>query len=467
MKRDILIALAIFAVGLWHNLSYVDTTTFHRDEARWVGRAYFFDELWHPGSETWEDGYLTRGQPPLGSVVMGLGLTLQGRDTTTTRNRELYDFNHAQSWNRLQGRIPAQADIDAGRRTNAVIGALLGMVVFWIGRRLVNRVAGVFGALLLIVHPLHVYLSSLAGSDALLALLVALAALVAIHLSVRPSWLTSTLLGILLGLGAATKLSPLMLAFLAAGVGVVLLLNGKPWQSERVEAKQTQDLGWMLLTTPLVAFATFVAIYPYLWPEPLARTKTLFTFRANEMESQGSLWDDRLVTGVPDAISHVQLRIGEQLTSSNWLADRVGDRFGFTWELPWLDLALGTAGLGVLTLLAIIHGMRSRYTFALTILGGQTLITIVGMEVDFERYHIPIVVAVAVGFGVLVGQGWVLAVALAQRGYGLARGRTGRTTTTAPEPVAAERLTPRPAEETPAAVSSQRRSGVSALTDRL
>lgn len=467
MKRDILIALAIFAVGLWHNLAYVDTTAFHRDEARWVGRAYFFNELWHPGDETWEDGYLTRGQPPLGSVVMGLGLTLQGRDTTTTRDRQLYDFNHAQSWNRLYGRIPAQADIDAGRRTNAVVGALLGMVVFWIGRRLINRVAGVAGALLLIVHPLHVYLSSLAGSDALLALLVALAALVAIHLAERPSWPTSTLLGILLGLGASTKLSPLLLAFLVAGAGLVLLLNGKPWQSESAEAKQAQDLGWMLLTTPLVAFATFVASYPYLWPDPFGRTKTLFTFRATEMENQGSLWDDRLVTGVPDALSHVQLRIGEQLTSSNWLADRVGDRFGFSWDVPWLDLALGTAGLFVVMLLAIIHGVRNRYSFALVILGGQTLITIVGMEVDFERYHIPIVVALAVGFGVLVGQGWVLALALAHRGFSLARGRAGRAGSGTPELATAERPGLRPAEETPVAVSPQRRSGVRALTDRL
>ena len=467
MKRDILIALAIFAVGLWHNLAYVDTTKFHRDEARWVGRAYFWDELRHPGSETWEDGYLTRGQPPLGSILMGLGLTLQGRDTTTTRNRELYDFNHAQSWNRLYGRIPAQADIDAGRRTNAVVGALLGMVVFWIGRRLINRVAGVAGALLLLVHPLHVYLSSLAGSDALLAFLVALAALIALYLAERPSWLWTTVLGVVLGLGASTKLSPLLLAFLVAGVGVVLLLNGKPWRSESDEATQRRDLGWMLLTTPLVAFATFVASYPYLWPDPLERTKVLFTFRANEMESQGSLWDDRLVTGVPDAISHVQLRIGEQLTSSTWLADRVGDRFGFTWDLPWLDLALGTAGLGVLTLLAIIYGVRSRYTFALMILGGQTLITIVGMEVDFERYHLPIAVAVAVGFGVLAGQGWVLAVTLARRGSSLAARRASRAASTAPEAATAERPALRPADDATVTAPRQGQPGVRALTDRL
>ena len=415
MKRDLPIALLIFALGLWHNLGYVDTTAFHRDEARWVGRAYFWNELFHPSSETWADGYLTRGQPPLGSYVMGLGLVIQGRDTDTTIRHQLYDFNKSQAWNRLNGRIPIQADIDAGRRTDAFIGALLAMVVFYIGRTLVNRVAGFVAAALLIVHPLHVYLSSLAGSDALLGLLVALSALVAIQLARQPAWWRAVLLGVLLGLGGATKLSPLILAFAVAEVGVILLLNGKPWRTRTDEARHAQDLGWMLLTTPLVAFAAFVASYPYLWSDPIGRTRTLFQFRSDEMTNQGELWEDRAVTGLPDAISHVRLRLGEQLTSSEWLSVRVAERFTWSWDAPWLDLGLGMLGLGLLALVATVNGIRSPQALALVVLVGQVAITLVGMQADFERYHLPMVILTMVGVGALAGYGWMLATVAATR----------------------------------------------------
>lgn len=438
MKRgllDLLIALAIFALGLWQNLSYVDSTKFHRDEARWIHRAYYLREAFNPLSRTWDDGYLTRGQPPLGSYLMGLGLVVQGRDLNTNG---LWDFNKNTAWNRSRGRMPVKADLTAARRTDAVVGALLAVTLYFLGKRLSNRLAGLVAALLLIPHPLSIYLSSLAGSDALLALLVALAALAAVSLAERPTWGRAILLGVLLGLGGATKLSPLLLTVPLAGVGLVLLLHKLP---ERATGggptPRDRETGWMLLSLPFVAFAVFVASYPYLWTEPIERTKTLFAFRAQEMESQGEIWENLQVSGPVDALSRVNTTLGKNMTTSGRLAELADERLGFTWDAPWLDLALGTAGLGLLGLLAVMYGLRSRYALGGIVLGGQAVIILLGMRADFARYHLPILVAIALGGGLLVGYGWSALRLLARRGPVFVR-RRGARGAPAAAPVAPE-----------------------------
>ena len=77
-RWDALLAALVFLVALWVNLSAVATTEFHRDEARWVHRARFLEELRNPTGEFWRESELMIGQPPLGSYLMGLGLTAAG-----------------------------------------------------------------------------------------------------------------------------------------------------------------------------------------------------------------------------------------------------------------------------------------------------------------------------------------------------------------------------------------------------
>nr|MBA2521497.1 glycosyltransferase family 39 protein [Chloroflexia bacterium] len=218
--RDWAIAIVLFALALWQNVAYVPKTDFHRDEARWIHRARFIEQALHPLSAYWMDQDLTQGQPPVGSYVTGLGLLLQGHDVETG---DFWSFHFSEAWNVRHGRMPSPEDHTAARQTNAVIGALIVVGVYFIGQQLRNRVAGVIGALLLIPHPLSIYLASLAGSDALLGLLVVWATLAAIALAKRPTWWRATLLGVLLGLGGATKLSPLLIALPLAMLGVALL----------------------------------------------------------------------------------------------------------------------------------------------------------------------------------------------------------------------------------------------------
>jgi len=127
VRRDLAIALVLFGVALWANLAQVTTTSFHRDEARWIHRARFVAHLSDPLGDYWHDRDLMRGQPPLGSYLMGVGLLAQGRDTTTNG---LWNFSKGELWNQWQGRMPTREDLIAARRTDSVVGALIAVVAF-------------------------------------------------------------------------------------------------------------------------------------------------------------------------------------------------------------------------------------------------------------------------------------------------------------------------------------------------
>src|SRR3954466_14445646 len=223
-RWDAPLAGLVFLVALWVNLSAVAMTEFHRDEARWIHRAVLLGELRNPTGEFWQESEVMIGQPPLGSYLMGLGLILQGRDLDTNG---FYHFHFGQDWNWRHGNMPDEADLAAARRTNSVVGALIAVSVYLIARGLSNAAAGIAAAALLVPHPLSIFLSSLAGSDALVTLCVALAALVAMTLANRPTWPRAILLGVLIGLGGSAKLSPLALAIVLAAAGMILVIYGR------------------------------------------------------------------------------------------------------------------------------------------------------------------------------------------------------------------------------------------------
>lgn len=400
-RWDALLAALVFVVALAVNLHSVPTTQFHRDEARWVHRARFLEQAANPTGAYWRESELVIGQPPLGSYLMGLGLVLQGRDLETNG---YYDFHYGQDWNARHGNLPDPLDLEAARRTNSVVGALIAMAIYLIGRGLLNPVAGVAGAALLIPHALSVYLSSLAGSDAIVALLVAWAALAAMLLAYRPTWARAVLLGILLGLGGAAKLSPLGLIAPLVAAGLVLIWRG--WRGTDAAAQHDGALGWRLLTLPPVAAATFIASYPFLWPDPVGRTLDLLRFRTLEMANQGNIWGDLKVDGPLDAASRIYNWLGVVDSVTGEAIGTITQPLGITFRPMWLDLALALIGGVILLGLAVRHGLGSRWTMALLVLGGEVALVTAGMRADFSRYLLPVLVANAVCGGLVFGVLW-------------------------------------------------------------
>jgi 4-amino-4-deoxy-L-arabinose transferase-like glycosyltransferase len=342
---------------------------------------------------------------------MGVGLLAQGQDLQTNA---LPDFHYSDAWNARHGAAPTEKDLAAARRTDSVVGALLAVCVYLIARGLSNRVAGVAAALLLIPHPLSVYLSSLAGSDALLSLLLAMAVLAAMALAERPTWPRAIALGALLGVGGSAKLSPLLLAIPLAAMGawfVLLALRRRDLADARRLA-----LGWRLLTLPPVALAAFIVSYPYLWPNPIGRIRDLFAFREQEMANQGRIWPYLKVDGPGDAVARIGNWLAKVDSTSGSGAAWIADKFGHTWHPVGIDLLLGLIGAEILVFLVFRHGLSSRWGLGAAILFGQVGLIVVGMRADFERYLLPVVVTVAVCGGLVVGQAWTLArVAVARR----------------------------------------------------
>jgi Dolichyl-phosphate-mannose-protein mannosyltransferase len=400
-RWDALLAALVFVVALAVNLHSVPTTQFHRDEARWVHRARFLEQAANPTGPYWRESELVIGQPPLGSYLMGLGLLLQGRDLQTNG---YYDFHYGQDWNARHGNLPEPLDLEAARRTNSVVGALIAMAIYLIGRGLLNPVAGLAGAALLIPHALSIYLSSLAGSDAIVALLVAWSALAAMFLAQRPTWARAVVLGILLGLGGSAKLSPLGLLAPLGAAGLVLIWRG--WRGADTTSQHDGALGWRLLALAPVATATFIASYPFLWPDPIARTLDLVRFRSLEMQNQGAIWGELRVNGPLDAVSRIYNWLGVVDSVTGQAIGTVTQPLGVTFRPMWLDLALAVIGGIILIWLAVRHGLGSRWTMALIVLGGEVALVIVAMRADFSRYLLPVLVANAVCGGLVVGALW-------------------------------------------------------------
>jgi hypothetical protein len=428
-RWDPVLAALVFITALWVNLHSVPTTEFHRDEARWIHRARFLGELRDPTGIYWRDSELMQGQPPLGSYLTGLGLLLQGRDLDTNG---FYNFHFSEHWNRRHGNLPEESDLAAARQTNSVIGALIAASVYLIARGLSNAAAGIAAAALLIPHPLSIYLSSLGGSDGLVSLLVAWSILAAMALSQRPSWPRALVLGVLLGLGGAAKLSPLALAIPAAAAGVLLVVHG--WRGSGTSAAHDGSLGWRLLPQPAIATAVFIITYPYLWPDPVGRTIGLLKFRALEMYNQGVIWSELKINGPIDALGRIGHWLGDVDSVTGQAVGVVLAPFGITWRPMGFDLVLAVIGALVLVVLAIHNGLGSRWGMAALMLGGQVALVVLGMRADFSRYLYPVLVATSICGGLAVGGVWeTVRVRLARRLE--SRRPARRSTTIAGEPV--------------------------------
>jgi hypothetical protein len=393
-----LVGLALFALALSHFTAAIGSTPFHRDEARWIFHAGALRNLGDPLGPAWADSEQNRDQPPVTGYLLGLGLVAQGRALGTIG---WWNMSQGDAWNIANGNAPRSADIVAGRRFDSLLGACTIVVIFLIVARLTNVVGGVVAALGLTFHPLMTYLSSLVDSDITLALLLALATLAAMSLAANPNWPQAVILAMLLGLGGAAKLSPLGVTVALAGLGIMLL--ARHWWRRDAWGAQERRLGVMLLAQPVIAAATFVAVSPYLWRDPLGNTRNLFAFRATEIDNQRQIWPHLQVDGPAQALGHIWEQLGTQATTSGWVSNQLAPFTHGTWRPDGLDLVFGLAGLALLAAMAWRGGPASPAALAVTVLGATALITIAAMRVYFPRYLLPIAISIAIGAGILAG----------------------------------------------------------------
>lgn len=411
-------ALFVVLVAAWQIAPDREVTRFHPDESRWINRSEHFEQILNPLSSYWADAYLIRGQPPMGSYITGLGLFLQGFELGSNGPWNFSFGNESDiNWNVTHGNMPDAETLLAARNTSIVIGILTCLTVFVIVTLLTNWIGGAVAGVFMAVHPLNVYLSTLAVSDAAFTFVIALSVLATIWLARKPEWGRAILLGVIFGIGASLKLSPMFVAGGLAVVGVLLLFGPivfrvKPlhtfWSRMGAYGENVRGLGWMLLVLPVIAVTFFVLSYPYLWSDPVGRTQVLFDFRRDEMRAQSRIWGDAAIDSRVEAVDRIWVMLeerysasGKLLVKSGIVEPRVGNPNGAE---PGYDLPFAFAGLAIFVATAFWRGFRSPQLLALLTLGGQSLIIFLGLNVDFNRYYLPFVLLFAIGIGVGTGE---------------------------------------------------------------
>jgi hypothetical protein len=262
------------------------------------------------------------------------------------------------------------------------------------------------------IHPFTIYIGSLAMADALFGLLIALAAWAAAALACRPSWGRAVLVGVLLGLGGATKLSPLVVA---AGLGAAGVLTFAVAMMRR-HCFDRQEAAYAArgIVIGVAALLTFIASYPYLWPDPIDHTRHLFAFRVEEMTAQSSDWPVMAVPDRAEALRRVKVNFTERYNLSASVISLVGGTAGPL--IRQVELVISVLGIILMTRFAIRDGPYSPRTLLLAVLGGQVLVTILGMRSEFDRYHVPMALLGAVA--AVVTLEWLVRSALLLVGMG-------------------------------------------------
>jgi 4-amino-4-deoxy-L-arabinose transferase-like glycosyltransferase len=390
---DILLTLLFITISFAVNVQQVEKTEFHPDESRWMNRAYYARELGDPFGPTWQDYTTTIGQPPLGSVVMGIGLAIQGHDLDGTG---VWDFAYGRDWNERAGAMPDDEDRFAARRTNVVIGALVTGAVFVLGRLLTNRVGGAAAAIFLAWHPLHIVLSTQALSDQTLSLLLVLIFITGWLFAKKPTWARAIALGVLLGLGGSV--TPMLLAGPLAVFGLIR------WYMHR-DAK-SREYAFMMLAQPVIALATFVISYPYLWPNPITRTWKLYEFRATEMADQNAAWPDASVVDPIDSLSRFGKKLTETHSTSQKALVQIYEWLGIDAVPVGLDFIPAAAGIVLLVWWVAKKGFWTSAAMVALLMCAEAGALVLGMKTDFYRYHLPIVVIMAGCIGVSTGTLW-------------------------------------------------------------
>jgi 4-amino-4-deoxy-L-arabinose transferase-like glycosyltransferase len=412
----LLAVLVVAALGFALADAAARLPNFNPDESRWLSRAHYVAALADPFGRTWADQYMTRGQPPLGSYAMGIGLLAHGRDLETNAP---WDFSLTWEQNIVLGHKPVPEDLAAGRRTSAALVALTAVALINVARIYLTVPWAIAAGALFAVHPFTVYIGSIAMSDALFGLLIALAAWAAASFARNPSWGRAVLLGVLLGLGGATKLSPLAVAAGLSAAGVLIfaitMIRRRIAPQEATYAAKGVVIG-------TAALLVFVASYPYLWPNPIAHTRHLFAFRVEEMAAQSSDWPVMAVPNRVEALRRVNLNFTERYNLSASVISRLGGPTSAP-LVRQLEFLIPVLGIVLMAGRAVRDGPYSPRALVLAVLGGQVLVTILGMRSEFDRYHVPMVILGAVAAAVALE--WLARRAIALLGV---KGRLAPTT---------------------------------------
>jgi hypothetical protein len=438
--------LEAFAVVLalggvyFHDLERV---RLHGDESHWISTSYFFESFvaaysgpaWMPiegpprdwsapgwvlrslesGGDSpagvWSAYYWTLTQPPMTRYTIAIGRRLGGYSPADLNGP--WDFGLSREANEAAGRMPSPGLLRSARAMMALLAAVSGLLLFLIVRRGAGPLAAYAflpmyaGSGYLLIHlrramsesPLLFWTAlalalgarALSGSDPLEA---------AGGKRRRLAWLL--LMGIAAGLAGAVKLNGLALGAVAAAVAGAIA-----WKRRDAPGAWPMRGGFAIWAAPLTILAAglaFIAVNPFLYPNPPARSYAMFLFRLWEMsgQSRNPQWL------IPDLQARLEI-IPRRLFHDYALV-----------KIPILNFALMSAGIYALAHSAWrwLSGKPGTPTIrvssaSLTILltAAVTAIPPLFSPLDWDRYYLyPVVfssVFIAAGIAFIARAAWV------------------------------------------------------------
>lgn len=382
--RTALIPAALAVVLGLRYLTGIGTAELHPDESQWIASSRVFEDYFSARftSEQFAESYWTLTQPPLARYVIGLGRRMGGF-TWVDLNRP-WDFSVDEDSNARRGAVPSDGLLWWSRLPMALLAVVSAMIGFVLVRASAGLGAG--GIWVALYAGSAYFLEQLRRAMGESSLLVCIALLLLacyralLVLQARQSvlsvkgimWLSA--LGAMAGAAGAAKLNGLSALLVGVMVGIVSLTT--------LEKPVFQKLLAACLAAVIVMVAsasTFVGLNPYLWPDPLHRTRAMIEHRIDEMDHQQQQRPDLRIDSLSKRVAIIPAHVFQ--TYSAVSADKAF----------LVNLLLCVAGLWSLlaaSMKAISLGSTAPAPMAILFVGLATATPPLLTPLDWDRYYL-------------------------------------------------------------------------------
>jgi hypothetical protein len=397
------IGVALFVVASTVFLRAAQTVPFHGDESEWIsaGRYFKFIFLDHDVSSTvWRPSWLNRDQPPIGRYVIGAITWATG--TNPSQLNRTYDWDKDYDANLQEGRVPGPNLLGPVRRTMAMIGALAVVVLFVVGRLIGGSLAGAGAGLFATFSPLLQTYFVQARTEALLAFL-SIVALLGTLLVARRFQSNGSIprfgwgVGLVLGLALATKLTAALAIVGVCAYGGMAALS----VLRRARGVALRMFAWTFATGAL-ATVVWVAVNPFLWPDPAGRTLSMLEQQQSIMVEQGVQFGNPVDGGFVSRVGLLVYRTFVETSTPAFDAGLprgsepvIGPTFFGLWPLLGVSIALALAAVGLAVLVrqaTLAWRVNPRHGPEIALLwwlAAYMLGIAANLSLDWPRYYVP------------------------------------------------------------------------------
>jgi hypothetical protein len=411
-RLDVLLLGSILSAVFYAGITLAPFTP---DESSWISTSYLLELFVQRdfAAPAWTKPTLTTDQPPLVRYIVGLGRRMGGYGPDDLNKG--WNFSSDQATNEAAGSMPSPDLLWWSRLSMAILSVFCGLALYSLVGSSAGRLAGNAATLLFVSNAyLRTMLPRAMGEPALLTF-VTLAAWAASRASahwpqaggsprayLRPFvWFTVS--GIFGGLAGASKLNGLLAA--AAAAALVFIAPFARRGGFTVPGRWLMALGAAALVL-LAAGITFVALNPFLYPDPVGRLESMIVYRQNVMAKQAQQYQDTVIDTMRERLAIVPRRVLSQYQTVH-----------FPRSL-YVNSLLGAIGLAFLLRASwryLFMPNESSASLAILLFGLAMGVPPLFTPLDWDRYYLMPVVFTLIGIAIGLARSLLAAGRLGQR----------------------------------------------------